>query len=1080
MEAFIQTISVLNSVGALLGHLLGEVSSSTPLFSVQGTTCTGATCPGSFFTAIATAWANIGYMTHADMLELINETGFSAWGPLLYAVAAIAAFVGVATNTPLRNYTWFFLGPAFFTFLAGTTTQVRGVNWVIATKPVEDMSDVWRIAETGLANTRLAFVKKKVTIMGKDGPNGAYKVAYPMVMLDSLFSGTTNHLVEFTGIANESAGSGNTNLASSSSGGGNNRWYLLSSLKWPMMENIVGNTFRDPGLRDALVTFLSSECGDLFKDGIKSAAYIAATQARGDQNVTSVMYNKDYTGFQQKLDSVAIPTPRALASLFRAKDDEGSIKRFTQKLSGNAALEAGRGQGIVCSEYLWTLIQGMRWEAGHAYYQLVRSAPRGFSEDQFINTLFYGWDIKWPGASKPDKDAQISYVKHLILAYILRNELLYAPQITNVDQRHAPSEQSKSYGDAYVRTSGSKMKYAELYNAAVMMPYIQGILAYIIIAAYPIASMLIILPGHYKGFFTWVAFFAWIKLWDVGFAMVQVIERSVWAMLGNNTNMGGTAQSILDTVRKVGGIGVGESKSAGEGAPGFVGPPRPAELDGLATWNPIPDVCSVSSGTGTQYCSGVGADQPQAQAWELLDKMLVVSANADLDSANGWYIYIMSALYLAVPMVTGQLVLGAKAGMAGVAKDAFQGIGNDAGGAARTGYQHQAVAAAQTNQASLGQAALAKALRQGTGKDGQGRSLVGQMYDYGNKASELGVEQARLDNTAKALSGAANSAGTALNSYDRAIALAKTDKDLAKSLAELHPGFKLAQGDGKGGSEKTGLGKGVNIAENFMDHAAAAGKVQMGRHADHRSVMATGLGQHMGWESSGKGISSKGYQDYSQKLGHQASFEAESAVWEAKNAFASHVSSAAGIAGMNAGNLSPGHKPSDQTGMAMTGMLDARATKRNADGSIEQGAGGWFSTQTTANGDVYGGASYGGFQLQDSAKKMQIDGQRDFGFQYTTKPFYDFGPMSAAGAVKVATQATTPGLGLGANTTHSNLDKEYSAGALDAARAADLPVTNDQAKIKGIPGNVLPSPFYEVQNQPAPTSPKFRPVESKK
>jgi hypothetical protein len=503
--------------------------------------------------------------------------------------------------------------------------------------------------------------------------------------------------------------------------------------------------------------------------------------------------------------------------------------------------------------------------------------------------------------------------------------------------------------------------------------------------------------------------------------------------------MAQSANTLLTTAKKVGGIGVQGRNYV--------------SLKDSDAALPIPAICSLAAKTVDASTCG-GADQTQENAWELFDKLLIVSANADLDLANGWYIYIMSALYLAVPAVTGQLVLGAKAGMAGMAKDAFQGVGNDAGGAARTGYQHQAVAAAQTNQHSLGQSALAKAMRKGTGPDGKGQSLVGQMYATGNKASDLGVEASRLDNTAKAFSGAGNSADRALGSYGRAIGLAKTDAGFAKSLAELHPGFKLTQGDGKGGSEKTDLGKGVNIAENFMEHGAAAGSVQMGRKADQRSVMATGLGQHMAWDSSANGLSARGLQDYGQKQGNQAQFEAESAAWEAKNAFSSHVSSMAGIAGMNAGNLSPGQKPHDTTGMAMSGMLDARETGRNKDGSVATGANGWFSTSTASHKDVNGKdvngnvsalASYSGTGLQQSIGTMAKDGQRDFGYSYTTRPFSDHGPISATGALGIATQSTTPGLGLGANMVSSTLDTEYTADAHKAADAAGMSRDNLQA-----------------------------------
>lgn len=1037
MELLSQMTSILSIFNALSGVFGADVMTSPISFGVQAQ-CNGQTCPGSFFTAVATAWANIGYMTHADILELVDKTRFGTWAILLYICAAIAAFIGVATNSPLRNYTWFFIGPALYSFLVGTTIEVRGVNWVVATQPAEDLSDVWRIAETGLANTRLA-TSKKVDILGKDGPSGAYEVAYPMVMLDGLFSATTNQLVEFTGILNENAGSGNTNLSAPSGGvtAKDTKWYLLSSLKWPMLENIVGNTFRDPALRDAFVTFLSSECGDKFKDGIDSAMYISATQSLGSVAVPSVMVGRGASGyaeFQEALDDIAIPTPRALASIFRGKDDDGSIKRFTPKLSGSTMLDAGRGQGIVCSEYLWTLIQGMRWEAGHAYYQLLRSAPRGFTEDQFIRTLFYGWDIKSP-SGKMDKDEQAAFVKHLILAYLLRNELLYAPQITSVDQRHAPSEQSRSYGDAYVRTSGSKMKYTELYNAAIMMPYIQGILAYIIIAAYPIASMLIILPGHFKGFFTWVAFFAWIKLWDVGFAMVQVIERSVWAMLGSNSAMAATSKSIIETVQKVGGIGVEPS-----GASTFAGPTRPGELEAMF---PIPKVCSIT-GPNASSCAGAGQDQSQELAWELLDKMLVVSANADLDLANGWYIYIMSALYLAVPAVTGQLVLGAKAGMAGMAKDAFQGIGNDAGGAARTGYQHAATNAALTNQNSLAQAAAAKAMN-ASGALQEAFNLRNAMLDHGlakdrvsgvtkaheGRAQMLGQTATDLD----AVRGAMNGNLQDMQKYGRPFApggaIASMSggvqefsnkyggsygKKLADGLSKLD-GYAGKAGDMANGVMGQGYGRFAPVATPATGGAGGAGSGSAGNSESdatknyrvggamasisaHQSAgmakaKAAGISQDAYWNTMEHGQLSTGKNQYAQNLQHQGDFDVQSSVWEAKNAFASHVAASAGIAGMNAGSLNAGQKPTDLTGMAMNGMLDGHSVKRNADGSVDR-SGGWGVTSIMSNRNVSGAAHYSGEGYLSNVRDTARWGRENLGGSYVESGYVPTGIQDLA------------------------------------------------------------------------------------
>jgi hypothetical protein len=486
------------------------------------------------------------------------------------------------------------------------------------------------------------------------------------------------------------------------------------------------------------------------------------------------------------------------------------------------------------------------------------------------------------------------------MAYILRNELIGAPQITTVDQRYAPAEQAKSYSEANIRAYGAKSKFIELYNAAVMMPYLQGILAYFLIVSYPIACMLVILPGHYKGFFTWVSFFAWIKLWDVGFAMVHVVERSVWAMIGNHSHMAATARTLIATAKKVGGIGADPQYDSS-----FVGPLRTS----LEAANAVPIVCSLAAGTVDGKCTeSAGADQKFAHAFELFDKLLLTGANLDLDLSNGWYIYIMAALYTAVPAVTGQLVLGAKAGSASLVKDAFQGAANDGGQAAKTGAQHQAVNALQTNQKSLGQMAMAKALRKGTGADGQGPSLAMQAAQAGNKSLRENMQGAKDGLEAGVLGKQAEVAGKAPGNYERGFKVAKAIKGALPNA--------LGGGGGEGG---------------FMAVGNESAMLALGRRADEMGVNAIAAGQQLGAAGEGRKMVAGGLKDYQDKLGAQADFEAQSAAWEAKNEFASHASAMGGIAGMNAGNLSAGEKPQDTRQMGMYGMLDGYNSQGQAD-----------------------------------------------------------------------------------------------------------------------------------------------------
>ncbi len=980
MEVTVALLQVLfNVVSAALSGWIEGVSALSMLsewvsFSAQ-VECTPEACPGSQFSPIAAAWANIGYVTHSDVLNYLTTTKFGLWAPLLYACAALAALVGVAINMPMRSYVWFMLGPAIYGFLIGTTSQVQGVNWVVANQ-AQDMTDVWRDAEVGLANTDAVAGRQVLSLNGRNGPTGTYVVAYPMVFLDELFSATSNLLIEWLGVyRHEGTGGGNSNLArvvDTAEG----PWYLLSSLKWSMLENIVGVNLRNPDFRDALVTFLGSECGDAFKKGIDSGKYIAASSPYGKKQVSSVFRGRDpnsesgeFSTFVHNLNTVSIPTPRSLARVFGEGKEPGQFGGFApvfDKTAGEKSFYGqGRTQGVVCSEYLYSIVQMIRFEGGHWYWQMLRSCPVGLSRDQCLRTLFYGWNVRQEEEGPyADPEQMNVFVKNLILVYLLRNELLYAPQITEVNQRFAPSEQSRSFSEAHVRTMGSKAKYQELYNWAVLMPHMQGILVYFLVIAYPFAAMVMVLPGYYKAFLTWVSFFAWVKLWDVGFAVVTVLERSVWAMIGNTTTVGSMANTLIKLSIMQSGTGIGCDNSN-------VASSKRLPEDLCA----VPKVCNIDF-PHADSCSNAGRNQAEDGAWELLDTLLVLSAGADLDLANGYYIYIMAALYFAVPAVTGQLVLGAKAGAASMLNSAIGGVAGEAGKAASTGYQHGAVNAAQTNQGSMAQAAYAKAMRK---SDGAGESLAGSIFNSMNEPLKDELAGATATLKKSGLGATAGIADLQSKSYDRAHQLNKPYLDaglpVASKVAQFIPGFgdqlsRVLSNAAAGGGTGTGGGGGpMHPARAFNEAILATGANALAQDSIGKQVVSTAQGTLLEGDSTLAGLKRSGHSTFA---GNQRSFgdyAGQMAVWEAKNQFASHVAGMAGVAGMNAGNLSAGQKPADIVGMGMAGELNSygsrggkpHMTKDIAGGEYARYSnGGFISAAEKVNTDHH--TSYGGLE----------------------------------------------------------------------------------------------------------------------
>jgi hypothetical protein len=94
------------------------------------------------------------------------------------------------------------------------------------------------------------------------------------------------------------------------------------------------------------------------------------------------------------------------------------------------------------------------------------------------------------------------------------------------------------------------------------------------------------------------------------------------------------------------------------------------------------------------------------------------------------------------------------------------------------------------------------------------------------------------------------------------------------------------------------------------------------------------------WSRKGLDAAEQGATLEGQRANQQAGYEAEMAVWEAKNAFASHAAANAGIAGMNTGSLAVSQKPTTM-GMAASGDFNSYSGKGSSwfgNGSALQGS----------------------------------------------------------------------------------------------------------------------------------------------
>ena len=70
--------------------------------------------------------------------------------------------------------------------------------------------------------------------------------------------------------------------------------------------------------------------------------------------------------------------------------------------------------------------------------------------------------------------------------------------------------------------------FMQLRYFASSIPYIQGMLLYLLAVAFPFFAIFLVVPEKATAFLTWCSLWIWVKSWDVGFAGVHVARDVLW------------------------------------------------------------------------------------------------------------------------------------------------------------------------------------------------------------------------------------------------------------------------------------------------------------------------------------------------------------------------------------------------------------------------------------------------------------------------------------------------------------------------------------------------------------------------
>lgn len=809
----------------------------------------GPSLYGAEMTIQGAAFMTLGIWAQADIIWYLTETSIGLWAPLLYILAAGGGLVSMALGSPPRNYIWFFMGPALYQFLLGTTVPTHGSAWVVSYVP-QDQREVWAAAEIGLRNSSIAarangtrtqgffdgqqtFGSNTGTSSGgfsftnnqapTGGPNGDGTVdaALMFVWVHDFISYQIQFLTSWTGSYfiggtdsaalsnNTSIGEGPEQVTESTTGGARraDAYHLLSNLKWEVLDGVSNAWVHNTDLRDVFNTFMASECGDRLSDIIIDANFIAASSSFGNSIPETVLL--DHPSVTFTLRGQTIPTPPTLIKLLQPQPGSlvGTFNDFINPTNtGNlqTAIQNGTFSEVSCDTLLWFIVHGFQWEAGHIYHQLTQSEFSGVTPEQVVFSLLYGWDVKvCPGGGPCGApvpmtlEEQRQFLMQLIFVHLVKNEMQFVER--PVDFRTNAASEIVRNSQTNISGVGSRSKFAELYSWALMMPYLQGILLYVLAIAYPFIALMIVVPGFHKTLLTWFTFYLWVKLWDVGFAIVMMMERSIWAMLMNSSNATVVTSQIADMQRHTT-MWVQCERT---------GPINFEDAQSLSC--PVPYVLNnPGSIAGSETVTGGLEMITFDNALTLFDQALATSGSLDFGALNGYYIFIMAALYFAVPMVTGQAVLGARSGVASAA-------GNFAGQPSQEAGRAAGSAATSTFTSNMG--AAMSSLDQGTmAKGARTSGLASGALASGNRAMMDELASSAIGTASQNMNQAKDSLAFSKQSFDSALGAGTSGVRAGIDTLDS-----LNRGAGGGGS-KSGKGQSRSGYKSSMNRSLGSGE----------------------------------------------------------------------------------------------------------------------------------------------------------------------------------------------------------------------------------------------------------------
>ena len=444
----------------------------------------GGAYSGSVGHLISATMQTAGIYAQAEILRNFNEY-LTHLAALCYLCSFVGALLSMAAFGNYSRGIYFLVGPPLFMYMINTTYPVKGAI----------VQNGARVAKGSVAD-QMEFLKKYVQDVDNGG-NGA-NVSFFFMIFDNLVSsivqGTSQVILDTRD--NED---------------------LLLRARERVFNWLYYTRPDDPGFAKLAVVALRGECGDISRryHELKKYRLDAKKRSVDDDNLTEigkeqkVKYNEEKTKPRFNLDA--------------------NLKEFL--LSEPNTQEFFRDEKVSC-EQIWYYL---RLAAGGRAQKLMDPANfiKNGASDGATN-----WEKAFAEALKT-AEADGTPAHELIAAYIIKNALRNTTHssLTMGVFNRVPFN-ARRYTEIYEQGAGMH-RFGGMFSLeyfARSIPYVQGMLLYLLAMSFPFFAVFLVMPGRATTFMVWCSLWVWVKSWDVGFAMVGVARKVFWQFLSAAPN----------------------------------------------------------------------------------------------------------------------------------------------------------------------------------------------------------------------------------------------------------------------------------------------------------------------------------------------------------------------------------------------------------------------------------------------------------------------------------------------------------------------------------------------------------------